>query len=57
MHLLTSQLESQRKYWEEQVLKVEESARSEKEKIIKDLEQIKEDTSQMQAKVLVFVDS
>lgn len=55
MHLLTSQLESQRKYWEEQVLKVEEGARSEKEKIVKDLEQIKEDTKQMQAKVFVLM--
>ena len=51
MHLLTTQLESQRKYWEEQVAKAEERARGEKDQVVKNMKQIEENAADMQTKV------
>ena len=51
MHLLTTQLESQRKYWEDQVAKVELSANTAKEEVQKKLKKQNEISKEMQAKV------
>ena len=51
MHLLTSQLESQRKYWEEQVVKAEKAANSQRDEANKQLKLIVEKNAEIQSKV------
>ena len=51
MHLLTTQLESQRKYWEDQVNKVEKIAAAQQEEATTRLQQINEQNTEMQTKV------
>ena len=51
MHLLTSQLESQRKYWEEQVAKAEKTANEERKDATKQLQLVVEKNTEIETEV------
>ena len=55
MHLLTTQLESQRKFWEDQLVKAEKATADQRDENNKQLQQIVDKNTELLNKVSLYV--